>query len=71
MVLRVIFDTNVYGHLAEEPDADEIEKRIIEEKDFVVYNYRFVRKEIRDIPTTTPQSRKARIFLLNLYDRIT
>lgn len=70
-MLRIIFDTNIYGHLSEEPDADEIESRILAEKDFIVYNYPFIRKEIRDIPTTTPQSRKARILLLNLYDRIT
>jgi predicted nucleic acid-binding protein len=71
MVLRVIFDTNIYGNLAEEPDREEIERRITEEKDFVVYNFSPIRKEIRNIPKTTKASRKARILLLQIYDNIT
>ncbi len=37
MVLRVIFDTNIFGNLLEEPDTEEIETRINKEKDFIVY----------------------------------
>ncbi len=70
-MLRVVFDTNIYGNLVEEPDADEIERRIREEKDFVVYNFPLIRKEIRNIPKLTDASRKARISLLEMYDRIT
>ena len=33
-----IFDTNIYGHLLNEPDAGEIEDKITEEKEFVVYD---------------------------------
>ena len=71
MVLRVIFDTNIYGNLAEEPDREDIEKRIQEEKGFVVYNFPLIRKEIRNIPKVTKSSRRARILLLSMYDRIT
>ena len=39
MVLRIIFDTNIYGNLAEESDREEIERRIIDEKDFIVYKF--------------------------------
>lgn len=39
-MLRVIFDTNIYGFLLLEPDADKIEQRIKEEKNFVVYGYK-------------------------------
>ncbi len=70
-MLRVVFDTNIYGNLLEEPDAEEIERRIREEKEFVVYNFPLIRKEIRNIPKLTEASRKARISLLEMYDRIT
>ena len=70
-MLRVVFDTNIYGNLLEEPDAEEIEIRIREEKDFVVYNFPLIRKEIRNIPKATDASRKARLSLLEMYDRIT
>ena len=70
-MLRVVFDTNIYGNLLEEPDAEEIEIRIREEKEFVVYNFPLIRKEIRNIPKVTDASRKARLSLLEMYDRIT
>jgi len=70
-MLRVVFDTNIYGNLLEEPDTEEIERRIREEEDFVVYNFPLIRKEIRNISKVTDASRKARIFLLEMYDRIT
>jgi len=70
-MLRVIFDTNIYGLLLKEKDAASIEKNIIEEKEFVVYSYGPIRKEIRDIPKITKLSKRARILLLGLYDRIT
>lgn len=70
-MLRVLFDTNIYGNLAEEPDRQATEDKIKAEKDFIVYNFPLIRKEIRSIPKTTKASRKARILLLNMYDRIT
>ena len=69
-MLRVLFDTNIYGLLIDEPDAGEIQRKIRQEKDFIVYGYAPIRKEIRDIPKITKLSRKARIQLLNIYDRI-
>ncbi len=71
MVLRVIFDTNIFGNLLEEPDTEEIETRINEEKDFIVYNFSPIRQELRNIPTTTKASKRARNLLLSMYDRIT
>ena len=70
-MLRVLFDTNIYGDLLNESDAGEIEDRIAKEKEFIVYDYRPIRKEIRDIPTTTPLSKRTRGLLLSMYDRIT
>ncbi|MBW2984476.1 hypothetical protein KY361_05140 [Candidatus Woesearchaeota archaeon] len=70
-MLRVIFDTNIYGLLLKEKDAANIETKIIEDKEFVVYGYRPIRKEIRDIPKVSKLSKKTRVLLLGLYDRIT
>ncbi|MBA3064577.1 hypothetical protein FP803_04020 [Candidatus Woesearchaeota archaeon] len=70
-MLKVIFDTNIYGLLLKEKDADELGRKIIEDKEFIVYGYNPIRKEIRDIPKATKLSKKTRILLLSLYDRIT
>ena len=47
-MLRVIFDTNIYGLLIREKDADELERKIKEDKQFVVYGYQPIRQEIRE-----------------------
>lgn len=70
-MLRVIFDTNIYGNLLEEKDGAQIEEKITKEKDFIVYGYAPIRKELRAISKETKFSRKTRILLLNMYDRIT
>ncbi len=70
-MLRVIFDTNIYGLLLIEKDFEEIETRISQEKDFIVYGYKPIRKELRDIPKKTKLSRQTRTVILDLYDRIT
>ncbi len=70
-MLRVIFDTNVYGFLIDEPDASEIERRIVNDKQFIVYGFQPIRKEIRNIPKVTRLSIRSRHLLLGLYDRVT
>jgi len=45
-MLKVIFDTNIYGFLLKEVDATEIERKISQDKEFVVYGYPLIRKEI-------------------------
>lgn len=70
-MLRVIFDTNIYGDLFNEKDFDTLQKRIKEDHEFVVYGYNPIRQEIRNIPKVTKLSKKARIALLTLYDTIT
>ena len=70
-MLRVIFDTNIYGDLALEGDWKELERIITTNKDFVVYGYAAIRKELRNIPKRTKDSRRARLLLLELYDTIT
>jgi len=70
-MLRVIFDTNIYGMLLRERDADVIEKGMKSDKNFIVYGYKPIRKEIRDIRKVTKLSKQSRNLLLSLYDRIT
>ena len=70
-MLRVIFDTNIYGLIIKEDDAAELEQKIISEKEFIVYSYGPIREELRAIPKVSKLSKKARIALLRLYDRIT
>lgn len=69
--MRVIFDTNIYGHLIAESDAKQLEEKIMSEPEFVVYGFAPIRREIRNIPTSSNLSRKNRLYLLQLYDRIT
>lgn len=70
-MLRVIFDTNIYGKLVEEQDWKELESKITQNKDFVVYGYTAIRKELRNIPKLSKKSRQVRVLLLQLYDTIT
>jgi hypothetical protein len=70
-MLRVIFDTNIYGRLAGEQDGPTLEERIRSEKEFIVYGYAPIRQEIRNIPKESKLSQRNRILLLNLYDKIT
>jgi len=70
-MLRVIFDTNIYGLLVKEKDAIEIESSIVKDKEFIVYSYKPIRQELRNIPRVTKLSKKTRNMLLSLYDRIT
>ncbi|MCK5630856.1 MAG: hypothetical protein KAI26_09615 [Nanoarchaeota archaeon] len=70
-MLRVIFDTNIYGLLIKEKDANELEERITNDKEFIVYGYKPIRTEIRNIPKVTKLSKKTRVILLGLYDKIT
>lgn len=70
-MLRVIFDTNIYGKLLIEPDGSQIEESIIKDKEFVVYGYKPIRDEIRRIPKTTKINKKNRVLLLKSYDNLT
>jgi hypothetical protein len=70
-MLRVIFDTNIYGNLLEEKDREDIERNIVQEKEFIVYSFKPIRNELRNVPKATKLSRQARNLLLNMYDKIT
>jgi len=69
-MLRVIFDTNIYGNLLKREDYEQLKERIVRSNNIIVYGYSEIRKELRNIPKLTPESRKTRVALLGLYDSI-
>ena len=71
-MLRVIFDTNIYGLLAIEEKIDLIRRRISKDSDFVVYGFNPIRKELRDTPKYERlKGLNKRNLLLGLYDELT
>ncbi len=71
-MLRVIFDTNIYGKIIEEDSFEEVATRIKEDTEFKVYGFGVIRKELRDTPKTSKLGRfSRRNLLLSLYDGIT
>jgi len=69
-MLRVIFDTNIYGNLVREEKFLDIGNLVAKDSNFIVYGYPLVRKELRKVSKKTKESRRTRILLLNLYDQI-
>jgi len=69
-MLRVIFDTNIYGYLLKEKDQKEIVNKIKNNKSFIVYGFKPIRNELRNIPKVTKLSKQTRVSLLGLYDEI-
>ncbi|MFH1455551.1 MAG: hypothetical protein ABIF40_01225 [archaeon] len=71
-MLRVIFDTNIYGLLIKEKDLYSIQKKICADKEFIIYGYKPIRKELRNTNKIKRQGKlKTRNLLLNLYDELT
>lgn len=71
-MLRVIFDTNIYGLLAIELKISVIREKILKDSNFVVYGFKPIRKELRDTPKGERFGKlNKRNLLLNLYDDLT
>lgn len=71
-MLRVIFDTNVYGLLIEEEKIEQIAIKIRSDENFKVYGFQSIRKELRDTPKTSKLGKLSkRNLILNLYDDLT
>ena len=51
-MLRVIFDTNIYGKIVEEKNFEEIATKIRNDGNFKVYGFQLIRKELRSTPKT-------------------
>ena len=69
-MLRVIFDTNIYGIIILE--NPEIVEKIVRDTDLVVYNFKPIRRELRDIPKKERiKELSKRNFALQIYDQIT
>ena len=71
-MLRVIFDTNIYGLLVKEVKIGLITKKILDDLDFVIYGFKPIRKELRDTPKNERLGKlNKRNYLLSLYDELT
>ena len=71
-MLRVIFDTNIYGKLIEEKKIEEVSNKIKNDKNFIVYGFKPIRKELRDTPKINKLGKLSRRnLLLSLYDDLT
>jgi len=70
-MLRVIFDTNIYGRLLKEDDFEHMTTKIAEHPDFIVYGYRQIRQELRRTPKTSRLGGLSRRnLLLSVYDKV-
>lgn len=71
-MLRVIFDTNIYGKIIEEDHFDQIAERIRTDDNFKVYGFQPIRRELRDTPRSSKLGKLGkRNLLLGLYDVLT
>ena len=71
-MLRVIFDTNVYGLLITEKKIASIRNRIISDKEFKICGFPLIRKELRDTPKEERLGKLSkRNLMLSLYDELT
>ncbi|MDI6738681.1 MAG: hypothetical protein QME12_09315 [Nanoarchaeota archaeon] len=71
-MLKVIFDTNIYGRLIEEPKSSEIISKIRIDNEFKVYGFHPIRKELRDMPKSSKLGKIGkRNLLLSVYDTLT
>lgn len=72
VMLRVIFDTNIYGKLIEEVNTPDIIAKIKNDENFKVYGFQPIRKELRDTPKTSKLGKLSRRnILLGIYDQLT
>lgn len=71
-MLRVIFDTNIYGKLLEENNFEEIALQIKQDKELKIYGFHPIRKELRDTPKRIRMGKfNKRNMLLGFYDELT
>ena len=69
---RLLPDTNFYGLLAKDTKRLEVVDSINVNRELIIYGFKTIRDELRDIPSKIKIAGKSlRIDLLNLYDEIT
>lgn len=70
LILRVLFDTNIYGQLAENVDSRQFIS-LLEKNNILVCGSVIVRKELRNIPKGHVIGKaKLRKLALNAYDAL-
>lgn len=69
---RLLADTNFYGILAKDAERLKVVSGIKSNSGLIVYGFKTIRDELRDIPKKIKiEGKSLRIDLLNLYDEIT
>jgi|SRR3989344_475844 len=53
-MLSVLFDTNIYGKIFYDPAGIELIKRISNDDQFIIHNFRLIRNELRNAPKILP-----------------
>jgi len=68
-MLRVIFDTNIYSFLVKDKNVELLTTKILTDKDFLVYGYKPIRDELREVPKHLKLGKlNQRNLVLGLYD---
>ena len=69
---RVLADTNIYGTLSKDPERLSIVGGIKSNRKLIIYGFKIIRDELRNIPKKIKiEGKNLIIDLLNLYDEIT
>lgn len=69
---RIIFDTNVYGLIVNDPHKEIVRDGIEKKKTVIVYGFPLIRKELRDTPRRIRvEGENLRNYLLRIYDEFT
>ncbi len=53
-MFSVLFDTNIYGKIFEDPQGIELIRRITKDTGFIVHNFRLIHNELRKAPKIIP-----------------
>ena len=68
---RILSDTNFYGLLSKDEERLKIVDKIKVSSKIIIYGFKVVRNELRDVPRLIKiENKNLRIDLLNLYDSI-
>lgn len=69
---HALFDTNIYGRLAEDSNSEAIIKKILK-SDLLIHNFELIRKEVRNTSKSKifKKRQKLQMVLLGIYDKLT
>lgn len=66
---RLLLDTNIYGLMVADPEAEMLKTAYEQQKSFLIYGFTVVRKELRETPKASHLlGKNLRVAMLSLYD---